>query len=62
MTTVVARPVTCRVNRFLADDSGATAIEYSIVAAGIGLAVASAVWGLGSQITATFYNKLITLF
>jgi len=27
-----------------------------------GLAVASAVWGLGSQIAATFYNKLINLF
>jgi hypothetical protein len=32
------------------------------VAAGFGLAVASAVWGLGSQIAATFYNKLINLF
>jgi Flp pilus assembly pilin Flp len=50
------------VGRFLADTWGATAIEYSMVAAGIGLAVASAVWALGSTIETTFYNKLANLF
>jgi pilus assembly protein Flp/PilA len=50
------------VGRFLADTGGATAIEYSLVAAGVGVAVASAVWSLGTAIKTTFYTKLSNLF
>lgn len=40
--------------QFLADESGATAIEYGLIAAGIALAIISAVNGLGSKLNAKF--------
>jgi pilus assembly protein Flp/PilA len=39
---------------FLADESGATAIEYGLIAAGISLAIISAVNGLGSRLNTKF--------
>ena len=42
--------------RFVADESGATAIEYGLIAAGIALAIITIVNQLGSQITTTFSN------
>jgi pilus assembly protein Flp/PilA len=39
---------------FLADESGATAIEYGLIAAGIALAIISVVNGLGSKLSAKF--------
>ena len=39
---------------FLADESGATAIEYGLIAAGIALAVIAAVNGLGSKLNTKF--------
>jgi pilus assembly protein Flp/PilA len=35
--------------KFWADQSGATAIEYGLIAAGIALAIIAAVNGLGAQ-------------
>jgi pilus assembly protein Flp/PilA len=40
--------------RFLKDESGATAIEYGLIAAGISVAIITAVNLLGSQLQATF--------
>jgi pilus assembly protein Flp/PilA len=40
--------------RFLKDDSGATAIEYSLIAAGISVAIIAVVNGLGSKLNTTF--------
>jgi pilus assembly protein Flp/PilA len=40
--------------RFLQDESGATAIEYGLLAASISVAIASVVNTLGSQIENTF--------
>ena len=42
------------VKRFVKDESGATAIEYGLVAAGISVAIIAAVKGLGSQLNSTF--------
>jgi pilus assembly protein Flp/PilA len=39
---------------FLCDESGATAIEYGLIAAGIALAIIAAVNGLGSTLNTTF--------
>ena len=39
---------------FLADESGATAIEYGLIAAGISLAIISAVNGLGTNLRTRF--------
>ena len=44
------------VSRFVNDESGATAIEYGLIAAGIALAIIIAVNQLGTQISTTFTN------
>ena len=48
--------------RFLADQSGATAIEYALIAAGIGVTVASTVWGVGSTLKTNWYDQLAKIF
>jgi pilus assembly protein Flp/PilA len=40
--------------RFVKDESGATAIEYGLIAAGISLAIIAAVNGLGSNLNTKF--------
>jgi pilus assembly protein Flp/PilA len=40
--------------RFLKDESGATAIEYGLIAAGISLAIIAAVNGLGTTLNTKF--------
>ena len=42
--------------RFLRDKSGATAIEYGLIAAGISVAIITVVNTLGSQLKTTFSN------
>lgn len=39
---------------FLSDQSGATAIEYGLIAAGISLAIITVVNGLGSNLNTMF--------
>jgi pilus assembly protein Flp/PilA len=40
--------------RFLSDESGATASEYGLIAAGIAIAIIAAVQGVGSQLSTNF--------
>jgi pilus assembly protein Flp/PilA len=47
--------------RMAKDQEGATAIEYALMASGIGAAVAATVWSLGTT-TANFYQSLANLF
>ena len=42
------------IKSFLKDESGATAIEYGLIAAGIAIAIITAVNGLGSKLSANF--------
>jgi len=42
--------------RFCADESGATAIEYALMASGIGVAISTAVYLLGGKVTTLFTN------
>lgn len=42
------------VRRFVSDESGATAIEYGIIAAGIAVAIIVAVQGVGTALNKTF--------
>ena len=42
------------VQKFLADESGATAIEYGLIAAGIALAIIAIVNGLGTNLKNKF--------
>ena len=39
---------------FLRDESGATAIEYGLIAAGISVAIIAVVQGLGTKLNTTF--------
>jgi pilus assembly protein Flp/PilA len=45
------------IKRFLSDNSGATAIEYALIAAGIALAIITAVNTLGT----TLSNKFVSI-
>jgi pilus assembly protein Flp/PilA len=40
--------------KFLSDQSGATAIEYGLIAAGISIAIVAAVNGLGTTLNTQF--------
>ncbi len=42
------------ITRFLADENGATAIEYGLIAAGISLAIIAVVNGIGSNLNTKF--------
>jgi pilus assembly protein Flp/PilA len=42
------------VREFIADESAATAIEYGLIAAGIALAIISAVQGVGTKLSSNF--------
>jgi len=46
--------MTNTMKNFLADERGATAIEYGLIAAGIALAIISVVNGMGSKLNAKF--------
>jgi pilus assembly protein Flp/PilA len=58
------RPLFCGTDRepgmrkilkdFIADESGATAIEYGLIAAGISLAIIAVVNGLGTKLDTKF--------
>ena len=43
-----------RIIRFIRNESGATAIEYGLIAAGIAVAIIAVVNTLGTQLNATF--------
>ena len=40
--------------KFIRDESGATAIEYGLIAAGIAIAIITAVQGVGTQLGTNF--------
>ena len=44
------------ISKFLDDDSGATAIEYCLIAAGISIMIITAVNGVGAALNTTFVN------
>ena len=41
-------------SRFLSDESGATAIEYCLIAAGLSIVIVTAVKGIGSTLSNKF--------
>lgn len=43
-----------KVIAFLKNESGATAIEYGLIAAGISIAIIAVVQGLGTKLNTTF--------
>lgn len=51
-----------RPRRFMSDESGATAIEYAMIAAGVSIAVATAVTSIGTTMNTLYYDKLLAIF
>jgi len=49
-----ARNVHHVLNRFFKDQTGATAIEYGLIAAGISVAIIAVVQGVGGSLVTTF--------
>ena len=49
------------ISRFVRDESGATAIEYGLIAAGIAIAIITAVNGVGSSLSGTFTSVSTSL-
>ena len=47
--------------RFMADQRGATAIEYALIASGIAAAIVSIVFGVGNSIMTNLYNKIASV-
>jgi pilus assembly protein Flp/PilA len=47
-------PMRSLIHRFAKDESGATAIEYGLIAAGIAVAIIAVVQGLGTKLNTTF--------
>jgi pilus assembly protein Flp/PilA len=44
------------IKSFIKDESGATAIEYGLIAAGIAIAIITAVQGVGSKLSSNFVD------
>jgi Flp pilus assembly pilin Flp len=44
--------------QLLADERAATAIEYALIAAGVGSAIAATVYGLGTAVRDSLYQKV----
>jgi pilus assembly protein Flp/PilA len=42
------------ISKFFNNESGATAIEYGLIAAGIAIAIITAVQGVGTQLSTNF--------
>ena len=54
----LSSPIMASVARFMRDESGATAIEYALVASGIAVAIASTVVSLGSAVKNNLYGNI----
>ena len=51
---IIGSTVVPAVIRFLRDESGATAIEYAVIASGVAVAIASTIVSLGSSVKGLF--------
>jgi pilus assembly protein Flp/PilA len=57
----VMKTIFTAVQAFIADEDGVTAIEYGLIAALIGVAMAGAAQLLGAEIKTTFNNVVTSL-
>jgi pilus assembly protein Flp/PilA len=58
MFTFEKSAMTETLRRFLRDESGATAIEYAMIASGVGVAIASTIVALGSGVKNNLYGNV----
>jgi pilus assembly protein Flp/PilA len=61
MTPCILRFLNGKTQRFLRDETGATAIEYGLIAAGISVAIIVAVQTLGTNLNTTFTSVSTSL-
>jgi pilus assembly protein Flp/PilA len=47
--------------RLGADEQGATAIEYALIAAGVSAVIAATVFSFGTDLKTTFYDRIAAL-
>ncbi|MBV8839414.1 MAG: Flp family type IVb pilin [Alphaproteobacteria bacterium] len=62
MTSFSARWKRWSLRRFRANAQGTTAIEYALIASGVGMAIITTVFGLGSQLQTNWYAKIAAIF
>jgi Flp pilus assembly pilin Flp len=61
-TKTTLRTTIALMRQFLAsEEHGATAIEYALIACGVGAAIASTVFSFGSSLKTTFYDKIAAM-
>ena len=58
MTGQAVSSVARLLRRFGADESGATAIEYALIAAGIGATIAATVYNMGTTLKTVWWDKI----
>jgi pilus assembly protein Flp/PilA len=51
-----------QLHQFVRSESGATAIEYALIAGGISVAIIVGVQTIGTTVMTNFYNGLVNLF
>ena len=51
-----------QIERLLRDERGATAIEYGMIAGGVGVAIAAIVFSLGTSVKANLYQRVLDAF
>ncbi len=49
------------IKAFWSDEEGASAVEYALLVAGIAVAVAAAIWGLGDVVRTKFTDSATSL-
>jgi pilus assembly protein Flp/PilA len=52
--STIVKPAVMPILRFLRDESGATSIEYAVIASGVAVAIAATVMTLGSGVKGLF--------
>jgi pilus assembly protein Flp/PilA len=61
MFKCISSEIATTMSRFLRDQSGATAIEYAMIASGVGVTIAAAVTSLGTSVKTLFTNVSTSL-
>ena len=54
--------VAAHARRLRHDEAGATAIEYGLLVAGIGIAISVALFSIGENIKVVLYERLLAMF
>ena len=61
-TIWIAARKSIRLRRLAADERGATAIEYALIASSVSIFILTGVSALGGSIMTVFYDKITSLF